>query len=163
ALAPMLTPYTLAAGIDEAMERLGPILDHALRAGATVNFDSEHDEVKDPTFALVREVGRAYPDGPQLGCVVQAYRTDAYDDRAALVEWAPAPPGRPLQVRRVRGASGAAEPPPARPPRGAPPVWQAKPDSDASYERCARLMVDRAGAIRPAFASHNLRSLAYAL
>ena len=163
ALAPMLTPYTLAAGIDEAMERLGPILDHALRAGVTVNFDSEHDEVKDPTFALVREVGRAYPDGPQLGCVVQAYRTDAYDDLDALIEWSATTLRRPLQVRLVKGAYWDAETITARAHRWTPPVWQAKPDSDASYERCARLMVERAGAIRPAFASHNLRSLAYAL
>ena len=33
ALAPLLTPYTLREGIDEAMSRLGPILDHARTAG----------------------------------------------------------------------------------------------------------------------------------
>ena len=163
ALAPLLTPYTLAAGLDQAMERLGPILEHARRAGATVNFDSEHDEVKDATFALVREVGRAFPDGPQLGCVVQAYRTDAYDDLEALVGWSATTLRRPLQVRLVKGAYWDAETITAQAHRWASPVWQAKPDSDANYERCSRLMVERAGAIRLAFASHNLRSLAYAL
>jgi RHH-type transcriptional regulator, proline utilization regulon repressor / proline dehydrogenase / delta 1-pyrroline-5-carboxylate dehydrogenase len=163
ALAPLLTPYTLSAGIDQAMERLGPILDHACRAGATLNVDSEHDDVKDPTFALVREIGRAYPDGPQLGCVVQAYRTDAYDDLRGLIDYSAATLRRPLQVRLVKGAYWDAETITARAHRWTPPVWQAKPDSDANYERCARLMVEHAGAIRPAFASHNLRSLAYAL
>ncbi len=163
ALAPLLTPYTLTAGIDQAMERLGPVLELAARQGATVNFDSEHDELKDPTFALVREVGAAFPDGPQLGCVVQAYRTDAYDDLRGLVDWSGATLRRPLQIRLVKGAYWDAETITARAHRWPSPVWPAKPDSDASYERCALLMVRHAGAVRPAFASHNLRSLAYAL
>ncbi len=163
ALAPLLTPYTLTAGIDQALERLATILDHARRSGATINIDSEQDEVKDPTFALVREIGRAYPDGPQLGCVVQAYRTDAYDDLQSLIAWSAATLRRPLQIRLVKGAYWDAETITARAHRWVPPVWQAKPDSDANYEGCAHLMVEHAGEIRPAFASHNLRSLAYAL
>jgi RHH-type transcriptional regulator, proline utilization regulon repressor / proline dehydrogenase / delta 1-pyrroline-5-carboxylate dehydrogenase len=163
AVAPLLTPYTLREGIGQAMSRLGPVLDHAQVAGATIHLDSEHDEVKDATFALLREIGRAYPDGPQLGCVVQAYRTDAYDDLRALIEWSATTLRRPLQIRLVKGAYWDAETIIAQAHRWAPPVWQGKPDSDANYERCARLMVERAGDIRPAFASHNLRSLAYAL
>ena len=163
ALAPLLTPYTQREGIDEAMSRLGPILDHAVRRGATIHLDSEHDEVKDATFALLREIGAAYPDGPQLGCVVQAYRTDAYDDLRGLIDWSAATLRRPLQVRLVKGAYWDAETITARAHRWAPPVWPDKADSDANYERCARLLVERAGDVRPAFASHNLRSLAYAL
>jgi RHH-type proline utilization regulon transcriptional repressor/proline dehydrogenase/delta 1-pyrroline-5-carboxylate dehydrogenase len=163
ALAPLLTPYTQREGIDEAMSRLGPLLDHAVRWGATIHLDSEHDEVKDATFALLREIGAAYPDGPQLGCVVQAYRTDAYDDLRGLIDWSAATLRRPLQVRLVKGAYWDAETITARAHRWASPVWPAKADSDANYERCARLLIERAGDVRPAFASHNLRSLAYAL
>ncbi len=163
ALAPLLAPYTLSDGIDQAMSRLAPILDHARASGATIHLDSEHDEVKDATFALLFEIGRAYPDGPQLGCVVQAYRTDAYDDLRALIDWSAPTLKRPLQIRLVKGAYWDAETITARAHRWAPPVWQEKPDSDANYERCARLLVERAGEVRPAFASHNLRSLAYTL
>jgi RHH-type proline utilization regulon transcriptional repressor/proline dehydrogenase/delta 1-pyrroline-5-carboxylate dehydrogenase len=42
-------------------------------------------------------------------------------------------------------------------------VWPEKDATDASYERCASLLVARAGDVRPAFASHNARSLAYAI
>src|SRR4029077_9387367 len=35
--------------------------------------------------------------------------------------------------------------------------------TDANYERCVRLLVERAGDVRPAFASHNLRTIAYAI
>jgi RHH-type proline utilization regulon transcriptional repressor/proline dehydrogenase/delta 1-pyrroline-5-carboxylate dehydrogenase len=55
AVAPLLTPYTLRDGIGQAMSRLGPVLDHAQVAGATIHLDSEHDEVKDATFALLRD------------------------------------------------------------------------------------------------------------
>ncbi len=46
------------------------------------------------------------------------------------------------------------------------PVWRAKDDSDRSFERLARdLIAARAGGVnvRPAIASHNLRSVAHAL
>src|SRR4029077_17115513 len=34
---------------------------------------------------------------------------------------------------------------------------------DANYERCIRLLVSNASVIRPAFGSHNIRSLAFAM
>jgi RHH-type proline utilization regulon transcriptional repressor/proline dehydrogenase/delta 1-pyrroline-5-carboxylate dehydrogenase len=163
ALAPSLTPYTQSEGIDQAISRLGPILERARDTGVTIHLDSEHDDVKEPTFALLREIGATWRDGPQLGCVVQAYRTDAYDDLERLIQWSEAMLERPLQIRLVKGAYWDAETVVARAHRWRSPVWQHKPESDANYERCARLMVARAGAIRPAFASHNIRSLAYAL
>ena len=70
-------PATADEGIAEALERLGPILDAARAADATIHLDTEHDELKDVTFRLLREIGARYPEGPQLGCVVQAYRVDA--------------------------------------------------------------------------------------
>src|SRR5207302_10733542 len=39
----------------------------------------------------------------------------------------------------------------------------AKADTDASYERCVRYLIEHAGRVRPAFGSHNLRSIAYAV
>src|SRR5205807_6014494 len=36
-------------------------------------------------------------------------------------------------------------------------------ETDANYERCARLLHDNHGSVRAAFGSHNLRSLAYAI
>ena len=42
-------------------------------------------------------------------------------------------------------------------------MYARKAETDASFERCVRTMVDAAGAIRPAFATHNVRSLAYGI
>ena len=104
ALAPLLAPATADAGIAEALERLGPILDAARTADATIHLDTEHDELKDVTFRLLREIGARYPEGPQLGCVVQAYRVDALDDLGDLIEWSADTLVRPLQIRLVKGA-----------------------------------------------------------
>src|SRR5205814_8671938 len=43
------------------------------------------------------------------------------------------------------------------------PVFERKVETDANYERCTRYLVERAGTLRPAFGSHNVRSLAHAL
>src|SRR5262249_60888418 len=139
------------AGLAEGRERLRPILARARAAGATVHLDMEHDEAKDLTLALVRAVGAEWPDGPQLGCVVQAYRTDAVDDLTALVAWSRETLQVPLVVRLVKGAYWDTETVVARAAGWPSPVHERKADTDASYERCVRLLVEHAGHVRPAF------------
>lgn len=165
ALAPKLSALTIADGVRQAMERLEPILDLARRVGAIVHLDAEHDEAKDAALALLREIGRRYPDGPVLGCVVQAYRKDSAQDLDALIRWSADTLSTPLQVRLVKGAYWDAETITARANGWESPLYAVKAHSDANYERCAHRMVVAAahGHIRPAFASHNLRSLAFAI
>ncbi len=43
------------------------------------------------------------------------------------------------------------------------PVFAQKSHTDASFERCTKYLLDHAGEVRPAIASHNLRSLAHAI
>jgi RHH-type transcriptional regulator, proline utilization regulon repressor / proline dehydrogenase / delta 1-pyrroline-5-carboxylate dehydrogenase len=163
ALAPLLAPATVREGIDEALERLTPLLDRGRDAGVTIHLDTEHDEVKDATFQLLREVGASWPDGPQLGCVVQAYRVDAADDLEALIRWSARTLSIPLQIRLVKGAYWDAEVIKARAMGWLPPVWPEKDETDAAYEALTTTLVSAAGDVRPAFASHNARSIAYAL
>ncbi|MGH9040968.1 MAG: proline dehydrogenase family protein, partial [Acidimicrobiia bacterium] len=72
ALAPKLAPLTRAEGIAQALGRLRPILLRAREVPATIHIDTEHDDVKDVTFELLRAIGAEFPGGPALGCVVQA-------------------------------------------------------------------------------------------
>jgi proline dehydrogenase len=44
-----------------------------------------------------------------------------------------------------------------------PPVWSEKRESDACFERLTRRLIDSRDSIRPAIATHNLRSLAHAI
>lgn len=163
ALAPLFGPTTAGEGIAQAMDALRPIARRAAELGATVHLDMEHDDVKDLTFDLLRALGAEHPSDLQLGCVVQAYRRDSYNDLAEIVDWSSATLDRPLQVRLVKGAYWDFETVVARAGGWPVPVFEHKGETDANYERCTRLLLDNAGAVRPAFASHNLRSLAYAI
>ena len=42
------------------------------------------------------------------------------------------------------------------------PVWTDKAETDQNYEHLTGLLMAAAGAVRPAIASHNVRSIAYA-
>ena len=162
ALTPLFSPLTGREALDAAMARIRPVLDRARRDGATVHLDTEHDEAKDLGYELLRRMGGEYPD-VQLGCVVQAYRRDSSADLRDLVAWSANELDVPLRVRLVKGAywdheeivAGAA---------GWPlPVFARKPETDANFERCTKYLIDHAGEVRPAIASHNLRSLAHAI
>ncbi|HXY94979.1 MAG TPA: proline dehydrogenase family protein [Acidimicrobiia bacterium] len=162
ALSPRFHPLTADEGLRDARRRLEPVLDIARTRGATVHLDTEHDDVKDLTLELARRVGGEYPD-VALGCVVQAYRRDSFDDLRGLVAWSAGSRELPLQVRLVKGAYWDQERIVAGAAGWPVPVFEHKDDTDANYERCTRFLVDHAGDVRPAIASHNLRSLAYAI
>ncbi len=162
ALSPLFGPLTADQGLDAAFDRLRPVLEQARARGATINLDTEHDDVKDLTHELLRRLGAAYPD-LQLGCVVQAYRTDAFTDLRELLSWSEDVLDVPLQVRLVKGAYWDQERIVAGAAGWPSPVFEDKGETDANYERCARYLIDHAGRVRPALASHNLRSLAYAI
>ena len=144
------------------MARLRPVLDRARGGGATVHLDTEHDEAKDLGYELLRRMGGEYPD-VQLGCVVQAYRKDSYADLRDLVAWSATALRVPLRIRLVKGAYWDHEEIVAAAAGWPSPVFARKAETDANFERCTRYLIDHAGEVRPAIASHNLRSLAHAI
>jgi RHH-type proline utilization regulon transcriptional repressor/proline dehydrogenase/delta 1-pyrroline-5-carboxylate dehydrogenase len=163
ALASRYGPLTRADGLEQAKSRLRPILAQARNVGAFVNLDMEHYEVKDLTLQLFREL----LEEPQFvdleaGAVIQAYLKDSRDDLADLVAFSASRP-RPLTVRLVKGAYWDTETVVARAEGWPVPVYERKEETDANFERCARLLHDHHGEVRAAFGSHNLRSLAYAV
>jgi RHH-type proline utilization regulon transcriptional repressor/proline dehydrogenase/delta 1-pyrroline-5-carboxylate dehydrogenase len=167
ALAPRLHPLTADAGLAEARERLVPILQAATDAGLLVWFDMEQFEVKDLTLVLFRSLlGDPALAGARAGIVIQAYLRDSSHDLADLLSWS-AERRRPLSVRLVKGAYWDAETVLARAHGWPVPVYEHKGDTDASFERGTRLLLEhRAGpdpTVQPAFASHNVRSIAHAI
>jgi RHH-type proline utilization regulon transcriptional repressor/proline dehydrogenase/delta 1-pyrroline-5-carboxylate dehydrogenase len=162
ALSPLFSPMSGPEALDAAMARLRPVLDRARRDGATVHLDTEHDEAKDLGYDLLRRMGREYPD-VQLGCVVQAYRRDSFTDLHDLVAWSARDLDVPLRVRLVKGAYWDHEHIVAEAAGWPLPVFAEKAHTDANFERCTRYLIDHAGDVRPAIASHNLRSLAHAI
>lgn len=163
ALAPRYAPLTSEAGLDEATAKMRAICRQARTVGAAVYLDMESYDAKDMTLELVRRIGDEFRDGPQIGAVIQAYTKESYDDIGALIEWARATMQTPLNVRLVKGAYWDYETITSAAHGWTSPVYEHKAQTDANYERCTRLLLDHAGIVRPAFATHNLRSIAYAV
>ncbi|MDQ3640850.1 MAG: proline dehydrogenase family protein [Actinomycetota bacterium] len=163
ALATRYAPLTRADGLQSAKARLRPLLVEAAAAGAYIHFDAEHYDVKDLTLQLFREL----LDEPELanlhaGVVIQAYLKDSRDDLADLIAWGSGR-AQPITVRLVKGAYWDTETVLSEAEGWPVPVFSDKVQTDANYERCTRLLHESHGAVRAAFGTHNLRSLAYAV
>ena len=71
--------------------------------------------------------------------------------------------GTPITIRLVKGAYWDYEVLSARRLGWPEPVYLQKWQSDASFERCSRFLLEHHDRLRPAFGSHNIRSLAHAI
>jgi RHH-type proline utilization regulon transcriptional repressor/proline dehydrogenase/delta 1-pyrroline-5-carboxylate dehydrogenase len=164
ALTPEVHPADPKRSIDALKERLRPILRRAAAEGAFINVDMESYGFKDLTLALFRSIlgEDEFRAAPAVGIALQAYLRDCERDLQELIAWA-RQAGRPIVVRLVKGAYWDYETTLAG-QRGWPvPVWSAKPESDANYEKLSLLLLRNADIAAPAFASHNVRSCAHAI
>ncbi len=149
-------------GVSEAvLERVRPVFRAARRAGAFVNVDMEHYAVKDLTLDIFKRVltEPEFRDWPDVGTVIQAYMPESEHDMRELIAWA-RKRGCPITVRLVKGAYWDSETANAIRNGWPIPLFTEKWQSDAHYERVGALLLENADAIRPAFASHNVRSIA---
>ncbi len=147
--------------IDRVCGRLRPLLRRARKVGAFVNIDMESFKHRDLTIDLFKRLllEDEFRDWPDIGIVVQAYLKDGERDLVGLLEWGKHR-GTRFAIRLVKGAYWDAETAAAVRSYKEPPVWTRKWESDACYERMTRVMFQHTHLIRPAFASHNVRSLA---
>lgn len=166
ALTPHYSPLARRRAVPEVHERLLPLLTEAQAAGTLVFLDMEHYD----TYELTLDLFRALATDPtlgdlHLGIVMQAYLRRHVDELNALIDWlAPFEADRPrLWLRLVKGAYWDTEFAQASSESHDPPVFVDKAESDLSYETSIRALLDHSRRIHPAFASHNLRSLSYAI
>ncbi|MFN0054213.1 MAG: L-glutamate gamma-semialdehyde dehydrogenase [Planctomycetales bacterium] len=154
-------PVGSGAGVKSLLR---PLLRLAQEQEAFVNVDMEHHAFKDLTLAIFQEVllEKEFRDFADVGIVIQTYLPSAGNDLARLAEWSRAR-GTPVWVRLVKGAYWDYETISARAKNWPIPVYQRKWQSDDNYERQSRFLLENHQWLRPAFGSHNLRSLAHAL
>jgi len=96
--------------------------------------------------------------------VLQAYLRDSPELAERIVEWAQQSGRRfPLVVRLVKGAYWDHEIVEARAHGWESPVFEVKADSDRNFEALTRRLLEARPAVRPAIASHNLRSVSHAI
>lgn len=146
---------------DQLKERVRIILRTARKLGAFINFDMEQAAYVDITTRVFKSLltEPEFADWQDVGIVVQAYLVNAEDLATDLIEWC-RKRGTPITVRLVKGAYWDSEVARALRERRSIPVWTAKWESDACFERISELLVAHADILHTALASHNVRSLA---
>ena len=166
ALSPLLRPEAPDVGRDDAARRMRPLLLRARELGAHLHIDMESVDTLEATTDLVFDVlgDPDLRDGPAAGIVIQAYLRDSKEQLGRALDWARSSGRRaPLTVRLVKGAYWDHEVVEARQHGWTPPVYEAKAESDRSFEDLTCMLIDARDHVRPAIASHNLRSVAHAI
>jgi proline dehydrogenase len=166
ALTPLLRPEAPEVGREDAARRMRPLLARAKELGAHLHIDMESVDTVEATLGLVFEL-LDEPElraGPSAGIVIQAYLRESPEQLEQVLAWASGTDReQPLVVRLVKGAYWDHEIVDARQHGWTPPVFEAKRDSDRNFEALTRRLVEAWPHVRPAIASHNLRSVAHAV
>jgi len=164
-----LTPHLRASapqrGVEGARERLRHLLRQARDAGAHLHVDMEafdtREAIEDLTLGLLAE--DEFAEGPSAGLVLQAYLVESPEHLDAILNWAREHPrAQPLTVRLVKGAYWDHEVVESEQHGWTAPVFTDRHECDRNYEALTRRLIDSTGLVRPAIASHNLRSVAHA-
>ena len=163
ALYSQMNPADPADAIAHLTPKLRPILRRAKELGAFINFDMESYAHKNSTLELFKALFTEdeFKNWPHAGIVVQAYLRDAEKDLRDLIDWGRRR-GTRFTVRLVKGAYWDYERIKAAQNGWAVPVWQHKPESDANFETCTRVLLENEDIVTSAFGSHNVRSIAHA-
>jgi RHH-type proline utilization regulon transcriptional repressor/proline dehydrogenase/delta 1-pyrroline-5-carboxylate dehydrogenase len=163
ALYSQLDPIDPEGSYENVAARLRQILDLAATLPASVIIDMEQAELKNLTVQIFTRVfsEEPYRSYPYAGIALQAYLKGASATLDHLLKWTRSR-GTPIAIRLVKGAYWDSETVQYE-QRGWPiPVFVNKADTDANYESLARTLLDNLDLVRPAFGSHNLRTLAHA-
>jgi proline dehydrogenase len=169
ALTPLLRPDAPELGKRDAAVRLRDLLRRAKELGAHLHIDMESFDSREAVADLVIELlgEPEFADGPSAGVVLQAYLRDSPELCERLVDFAAtAQRAHPLVVRLVKGAYWDHEVVEARQHGWGVPVFEVKAESDRNFETLTRRLLEARAAgtpLRPAIASHNLRSVAHAV
>jgi proline dehydrogenase len=166
ALTPLLRPEAPEVGREDAARRMRPLLLRARELGAHLHIDMESVDTIEATLGLVFELldEPELRDGPSAGVVMQAYLRESPEQLERVIDWASATEReQPIVVRLVKGAYWDHEVVDARQHGWIPPVFEDKRESDRNFEGLTRRLLEAWPHVRPAIASHNLRSVAHAL
>jgi RHH-type proline utilization regulon transcriptional repressor/proline dehydrogenase/delta 1-pyrroline-5-carboxylate dehydrogenase len=166
ALTPLLRAQAPEIGERDAAPRLRALLRQAKRHGAHLHVDMESFDSREAITELVLSLlsEEEFRDGPSAGLVLQAYLIDSPALCARILTWARGcERSQPLVVRLVKGAYWDHEVVDARQHGWRSPVFEEKAESDRNFEALTLELLRARPLVRPAIASHNLRSVAHAI
>ena len=164
ALYSQINPLSFELSKNTIKDRLRLIYREAKLYGSFVNVDLEHFAWKDLTLSTVKELllEEEFLSWADAGLVIQAYLKSSREDLEELISWAQKR-GTPVTVRLVKGAYWDYEKAVAEQNGWDCPVYTVKAATDLNYEILTRILFENHLSIRPAIASHNIRSIANAL
>ena len=164
ALYSQIHPADPETAVERISERLRPILRKAKETGALVNFDMESYVLKNLTLRLFKSIFSEpeFSNEPACGLAMQAYLKDSESDLEDIIRWAQSRKRR-LTVRLVKGAYWDYETVVARQKGWPSPVFDFKPETDANFEKLSGMLLEHNDAVDAAIATHNVRSIAFAL
>ena len=159
-----IDPVDFEGSAAAVKDLLRPIFRKGIQTCSALTLDLEQFRFRDLTLEVFMSLldEEEFRDYHDAGLVLQAYLRDADQDLARLLAWA-RDRGRPFNLRLVKGAYWDYETVIAAQESWPVPVFTRKPDTDAMYEKLTRVMLSEPDLVRPAFASHNVRSLAVAI
>ena len=159
-------PIDTEGSVRGLVEAIEPLLRAAAARGVFVNFDMEQHSLKDLTLELFMRCCERVDF--HAGLAMQAYLRSGERDAARIVSWARST-GRQVTVRLVKGAYWDYETINAEQQGWPVPVWGAKRQTDACFERMSGIFIDSCprrageGGVKLALGSHNARSIGAAL
>ncbi|MGQ0554616.1 MAG: proline dehydrogenase family protein [Nitrospiraceae bacterium] len=161
ALSSRLDPIDPDGSYESVATRLRPLVDLAQSLPAGLIFDMEQAETKDLILHIFKQLFAepAYRSYPYAGLALQAYHRETERDVQNLVAWTRMRHA-PITIRLVKGAYWDSDTVRYRQAGWPPPLFGHKAETDIQYERLIPVLFEQADLIRPAFGTHNLRTLA---
>lgn len=157
-------PQAIEHSVAALMPRLFRLARAARDTGAGITLDMEDYDKRPLILAAFEQLvlDAEFADWPDVGIAVQAYLRDAERDVGRLIALA-VRRGVAFHVRLVRGAYWDQECVHAAQQGWPVPVWSQKAQTDACFESCIDRLLSAHPQLQLAVATHNPRSLAYAM
>jgi RHH-type transcriptional regulator, proline utilization regulon repressor / proline dehydrogenase / delta 1-pyrroline-5-carboxylate dehydrogenase len=154
----LANPQDFEGSVVAILERVRRIMAKVVECNGFLCIDMESYRHKDIIIEVFRRLKLEYRDYPHLGIVLQSYLRDTDRDLDQLLKWARKEDVQ-ISVRLVKGAYWDYETVKAKQNDWEVPVWTVKAESDAAYERHARMILENSDLCHFACASHNIRTI----
>jgi len=154
----LANPQDFEGSVVAILDRVRLITEKVIDLNGFLCIDMESYRHKDIILEVYRRLKLEFPNYPHLGIVLQAYLTDTDQDLADLLDWAKEKKVQ-ISIRLVKGAYWDYETVKAKQNDWKIPVWTIKAESDAAYERQARMILENSAICHFAAASHNIRTI----
>jgi len=154
----LANPQDFEGSVEAILRQMRRICAKVVEMGGFLCIDMESYRFKDITLEVFRRLKLEYKEYPHIGIVFQAYLKDTEKDLADMLAWARAQ-NTQMSIRLVKGAYWDYETVKAKQMGWPIPVWTIKAESDAAYEREARMILENHQICHFACASHNIRTI----